>query len=129
MTQFEPSRTPRPWFIPDPNRGRPPVPYTEQQRDDWANKRKIGERAFVLRTTLLAAIVCPLTVAIPCVAIYLLERPTIDQRLAFLAMPYVVLLLIGSPALGWFFGTTLWHIGEDRYEAAIDNHETTEDVG
>ncbi|QDV41096.1 hypothetical protein Enr13x_09340 [Stieleria neptunia] len=109
-----------PWFIPDAHRYRAPIPYSHKEHEQWSHQRQRGKRRFVAEWTIISLIAFPLISAAICYAIYLIERPQIDGHLFRLAFPYIVLIVGGGPVLGYFLGTMIWHISEDRFHASQD---------
>lgn len=107
-----------PWFIPDSHRSRAPIPYSQEEREQWAQQRKCGKRRFVAEWTIISLIAFPLISAAFCYLIYLVERPQLNDRLLRMALPYVVLIVGGAPVLGYFLGTMVWHISEDRFHTS-----------
>ncbi len=112
-----------PWFIPDSHRYRAPIPYSHREHEQWSDQRKRGKVRFVAEWTIISLVAFPLISAALCYVIYLIERPQIDNVLIRIAFPYIVLIVGGGPVLGYFLGTVIWHISEDRF------HASQEDVG
>lgn len=109
-----------PWFVPDSHRFRPPLPYSAKECTDWEQNRRIGKTSFVRRATMAATLIIPVVTALICYGIYWIERPVLDARFFRIAWPYALFVFPGAPILGWYLGTMLWHIGEDRYYAATN---------
>ena len=67
---------------------------------------------------IISSLAFPLLVALICAAIFWLERPVIDADLIFIASPYLMFIFPFPTIFGYFMGTMVWHVAEDRFYAA-----------